>query len=249
MATARQLRSAPASELSIEARLAALDWDRIEATLDMHGCALIGSVLLPEECGSLAASYDHDERFRSRIVMARHGFGQGEYKYFADPLPGLVASLRTTLYPRLAGIANRWNEAMGIDVRYPEWHAEFLERCHRAGQTRPTPLLLQYGEGDYNCLHQDLYGEHVFPLQVAFLLSAPGRDFAGGEFVLTEQRPRMQSRAEVVPLRQGEGVIFPVHHRPVRGTRGVYRVNMRHGVSRVRSGHRHTLGIIFHDAK
>jgi hypothetical protein len=249
MATARQLRTAPASEPSIEARLAALDWARIDTSLETEGCALTGPVLAPDECGSLAATYGNDERFRSRIVMARHGFGRGEYKYFDHPLPGLVAGLRTTLYPRLAGIADRWNEAMGIDVRYPERHAEFLERCHRAGQTRPTPLLLQYGEGDYNCLHQDLYGEHVFPLQVAFLLSVPGQDFAGGEFVLTEQRPRMQSRAEVVPLRQGEGVIFPVHHRPVQGTRGVYRVNMRHGVSRVRSGHRHTLGIIFHDAK
>jgi hypothetical protein len=181
--------------------------------------------------------------------MARHGFGRGEYKYFAHPLPDLVASLRATLYPWLARVANRWNEAVGVGVRYPDVHAEFLERCHRAGQTKPTPLLLQYGAGDYNCLHQDLYGEHVFPLQVTFLLSAPGGDFSGGEFVLTEQRPRMQSRAEVVPLRQGEGVIFPVHHRPVQGTRGVYRVNMRHGVSRVRSGHRHTLGIIFHDAR
>jgi uncharacterized protein len=201
------------------------------------------------ECQSLAATYGDDERFRSRIVMARHCFGRGEYKYFAHPLPDLVAGLRTTLYPGLASVANRWNEAMGIDVRYPDVHAKFLERCHRAGQTKPTPLLLQYGEGDYNCLHQDLYGEHVFPLQVTLLLSAPRKDFSGGEFVLTEQRPRMQSRAEVVPLRQGEGVIFPVHHRPVRGTRGVYRVNMRHGVSRVRSGHRHTLGIIFHDAR
>jgi uncharacterized protein len=249
MTAVRQLQAARASAPSIEARVAVLDWDRINTSLEMEGCALIGPVLSPEECASLAASYDHDERFRSRIVMARHGFGRGEYKYFDRPLPGLVAGLRKALYPRLAGIANRWNEAMGVDVRYPERHAEFLERCHRAGQTRPTPLLLQYGEGDYNCLHQDLYGEHVFPLQVAFLLSAPGQDFAGGEFVLTEQRPRMQSRAEVVPLRQGEGVIFPVHHRPVQGTRGVYRVNMRHGVSRVRSGHRHTLGIIFHDAK
>jgi hypothetical protein len=249
MTAARQLQAARATAPSIEARLAVLDWARINTSLEAEGCALIGPVLSPEECASLAASYDDDERFRSRIVMARHGFGRGEYKYFDRPLPGLVAGLRKALYPRLAGIANRWNEAMGVDVRYPERHAEFLERCHRAGQTRPTPLLLQYGEGDYNCLHQDLYGEHVFPLQVAFLLSAPGQDFAGGEFVLTEQRPRMQSRAEVVPLRQGEGVIFPVHHRPVQGTRGVYRVNMRHGVSRVRSGHRHTLGIIFHDAK
>jgi hypothetical protein len=249
MAAARQLQAARATAPSIEARLAVLDWARINTSLEAEGCALIGPVLSPEECASLASSYDDDERFRSRIVMARHGFGRGEYKYFDRPLPGLVAGLRKALYPRLAGIANRWNEAMGVDVRYPERHAEFLERCHRAGQTRPTPLLLQYGEGDYNCLHQDLYGEHVFPLQVAFLLSAPGQDFAGGEFVLTEQRPRVQSRAEVVPLRQGEGVIFPVHHRPVQGTRGVYRVNMRHGVSRVRSGHRHTLGIIFHDAK
>jgi uncharacterized protein len=249
MAGAQQARDARASACSIEARLAALDWERIVARLDADGSAVIGPVLSAQECESLAATYGDDERFRSRIVMARHGFGRGEYKYFAHPLPDIVATLRTMLYPRLAGIANRWNEAIGIDLRYPAAHADFLERCHRAGQTEPTPLLLQYGEGDYNCLHQDLYGEHVFPLQVTFLLSAPEQDFSGGEFVLTEQRPRMQSRAEVVPLRQGEGVIFPVHHRPVRGTRGVYRVNMRHGVSRVRSGHRHTLGIIFHDAK
>ena len=247
--TARRIRDACASGASIEDRVAALDWERIGASLDADGCAVIGPVLAVEECESLAEAYADDERFRSRIIMARHGFGRGEYKYFAHPLPDLVASLRATLYPRLARVANRWNEAIGVDVRYPDVHADFLERCHRAGQTKPTPLLLQYGEGDYNCLHQDLYGEHVFPLQVAFLLSAPGQDFSGGEFVLTEQRPRMQSRAEVVPLRQGEGVIFPVHHRPVRGTRGVYRVNMRHGVSRVRSGHRHTLGVIFHDAK
>jgi hypothetical protein len=246
---ARRTRDARAALPSIEARLAALDWDRFGASLDTDGCAILGPVLSVNECESLAASYDQDERFRSRIIMARHGFGRGEYKYFAQPLPDLVATLRTALYPPLAGVANRWNEAMGVDVRYPDAHADFLERCHRAGQSKPTPLLLQYGEGDYNCLHQDLYGEHVFPLQLTFLLSAPGQDFSGGEFVLTEQRPRMQSRAEVVPLRQGEGVIFPVHHRPVQGTRGVYRVNMRHGVSRVRSGHRHTLGIIFHDAK
>jgi hypothetical protein len=246
---ARRTRDARTSVPSIEDRLAALDWERVGTSLDEHGSAVIGPVLSAEECDSLAATYGEDGRFRSRIIMARHGFGRGEYKYFAHPLPDLVASLRTALYPPLAGVANRWNEAMGVDVRYPDGHEDFLERCHRAGQTKPTPLLLQYGAGDYNCLHQDLYGEHVFPLQLTFLLSAPGRDFAGGEFVLTEQRPRMQSRAEVVPLRQGEGVIFPVHHRPVQGTRGVYRVNMRHGVSRVRSGHRHTLGIIFHDAR
>jgi uncharacterized protein len=249
MTAARKTRSDRTSVPSIEARLAALDWERIGARLDEDGSAVIGPVLSTHECESLAATYGQDARFRSRIIMARHGFGRGEYKYFAHPLPDLVASLRTALYPSLAGVANRWNEAMGVDVRYPDVHADFLERCHRAGQTKPTPLLLQYGAGDYNCLHQDLYGEHVFPLQLTFLLSRPGRDFSGGEFVLTEQRPRMQSRAEVVPLRQGEGVIFPVHHRPVRGTRGIYRVNMRHGVSRVRSGHRHTLGIIFHDAK
>jgi uncharacterized protein len=230
-------------------RLAALDWQCIAASLDADGYAVMSSVLSPEGCESLAAAYAADERFRSRIVMARHGFGRGEYKYFAHPLPDVVASLRSALYPPLARIANRWNEALGIDGRYPDEHAAFLERCHRAGQTKPTPLLLQYGEGDYNCLHQDLYGEHVFPLQVTFLLSVPGRDFTGGEFVLMEQRPRMQSRAEVVPLSQGDGVIFPVHHRPVQGARGSYRVKLRHGVSRVRSGHRHTLGIIFHDAQ
>jgi hypothetical protein len=196
----------------------------------------------------LAATYAVDERFRSRIVMARHGFGRGEYKYFAYPLPDMVASLRRALYPPLARIANRWNAALGVDPRYPDEHKAFLEHCHRAGQTKPTPLLLYYREGDYNCLHQDLYGEHVFPLQVTFLLSVPGQDFTGGEFVLTEQRPRQQSLAEVVPLGQGDGVIFPVHHRPVQGTRGSYRVTLRHGVSRVRSGQRQTLGVIFHDA-
>jgi uncharacterized protein len=233
----------------ITERIEALDWPCIATRLDTDGSAFIGTVLSPAECRSLAATYKADERFRSRVVMARHGFGRGEYKYFAHPLPDVVASLRTALYPQLSGIANHWNETLGIDVRYPPEHAAFLDRCYRAGQTKPTPLLLQYGEGDYNCLHQDLYGEHVFPLQVAFLLSVPGEDFTGGEFVLTEQRPRMQSRAEVVPLGQGDGVIFPVHHRPVYGTRGFYRVNLRHGVSRVRSGHRQTLGIIFHDAQ
>ena len=229
-------------------RVTALDWQRIAADLNAYGCAVVGAVLSAAECKALVESYAEEGLFRSRIVMARHGFGRGEYKYFAYPLPDVVASLRSALYPPLASIANRWNETLGIDVRYPDEHAVFLERCHSAGQTRPTPLLLHYGEGDYNCLHQDLYGEHVFPLQVAFLLSVPGYDFTGGEFVLTEQRPRQQSRAEVVPLRQGDGVIFPVHHRPVQGMKGWYRVNLRHGVSRVRSGQRHTVGIIFHDA-
>ncbi len=235
--------------MAVAKRVAALDWQDIAARLDGDGYAIIDAMLSPDECASLAAGYDADERFRSRVVMARHGYGSGEYKYFAYPLPETVAGLRAALYPRLAVIANRWNETMGMDVRYPDGHAAFLERCHRAGQTRPTPLILRYGAGDYNRLHQDLYGDHVFPLQAAFLLSAPERDFTGGEFVLTEQRPRMQSRAEVVPLAQGDAVIFPVRHRPVQGTRGNYRVNMRHGVSRLRSGHRHTLGIIFHDAK
>jgi len=206
-------------------------------------------LLSPEECAEIAALYPHEEHFRSHIVMARHGFGKGEYRYFKYPLPALLGSLRTALYPRLSDVANAWNERMGIDRRYPETHAEFLKLCHDAGQTRPTPLLLQYASGDFNALHQDLYGELAFPIQVAILLSEPGRDFTGGEFVLTEQRPRMQSRAEVVPLHQGDAVAFAVHNRPVQGTKGNYRVNLRHGVSRLRSGQRHTLGIIFHDAK
>jgi hypothetical protein len=225
-----------------------VDWLRVEADLDADGAAVIEKLLTPEGCRALIGLYAEDDRFRSRVVMARHGFGRGEYKYFDHPLPRSVADLRKALYPPLARIANRWNEALGLDVRYPSTHAEYLDRCHAAGQCKPTPLLLSYGEGDYNCLHQDLYGEHVFPLQLTVLLSQPGKDFEGGEFVLTEQRPRMQSRVEVVPLRQGDAVIFPVHHRPVQGARGVYRVNLRHGVSRVHSGKRHTLGIIFHDA-
>ena len=249
MTSTRRSHSSRASVPAMAEQIAALDWQCIATDLDAHGCAVVNAVLPPQECVALAETYAADERFRSRIVMARHGFGRGEYKYFAHPLPDVVASLRSALYPPLASIANRWNEALGIDVRYPDDHAAFLDRCHRAGQTKPTPLLLQYGEGDYNCLHQDLYGEHVFPLQVTFLLSMPGRDFTGGEFVLMEQRPRQQSRAEVVPLSQGDSVIFPVHHRPVQGTRGSYRVKLRHGVSRVRSGRRHTLGIIFHDAQ
>ena len=230
-------------------RIQTLDWNRISEDLYARGNAMIEQVISPEECHTLAGLYAESGFFRSRVVMERHGYGRGEYKYFAYPLPSIVAHLREAFYPRLAPIANHWNEVMGIAVRYPDQHADFLARCHAAGQLRPTPLILQYGADDYNCLHQDLYGEHVFPLQVAVLLSEPGKDFTGGEFVITEQRPRMQSRPEVVPLRQGDAVIFAVHHRPVQGTRGVYRVNLRHGVSRIRSGHRHTLGVIFHDAE
>jgi hypothetical protein len=235
--------------VSASERVAALEWKAIEAELDAHGCAILSRLLTEEECRSLAECYQDEQLFRSRVVMARHGFGRGEYKYFAYPLPALVAELRSALYARLAGIANRWNHALNNPVRYPPEHEAFLARCREAGQNRPTPLLLEYGPGDYNCLHQDVYGENVFPLQIAFLLAAPGRDFTGGEFVLTEQRPRMQSRVEVVPLEQGDGVIFPVNYRPVQGSKGYYRVNMRHGVSRVRSGRRHTLGIILHDSQ
>jgi hypothetical protein len=230
------------------ARIAGLDWAGIAQGLDLHGNAVLTGVLSPEECRGVADMYNQGGLFRSRVVMARHGFGLGEYQYFDYPLPALIQELRTGLYSRLTAVANRWNEALGIAIRYPIHHAEFLERCHEAGQSKSTPLLLRYMEGDYNCLHQDVYGEHVFPVQVAVLLSEPGRDFTGGEFVMTEQRPRMQSRAEVVPLGQGDAVAFTVRQRPVRGTRGVYRVNLRHGVSRLRSGSRHTLGIIFHDA-
>jgi len=225
------------------------DWDAIGAELDAHGCAVLPRLLNATECVEIAALYPHEQHFRSHIHMARHNFGKGEYKYFRYPLPDLVAGLRSALYARVAPIANAWNALMNAAVRYPASHADYLKICHAAGQRRPTPLLLQYGLGDFNCLHQDLYGELAFPLQVTVLLSAPGRDFTGGEFVLTEQRPRMQSRAEVVPLQQGDAVLFAVHNRPVKGTKGTYRVNLRHGVSRLRSGRRHTLGIIFHDAK
>jgi hypothetical protein len=234
---------------SIETRIQSIDWARVASELDNTSVGLFPQLLTADECEALAGLYDDEKHFRSKVVMARHGFGRGEYKYFAYPLPDIIAILRPALYVKLAPIANRWNEAMGIEVRYPQTHDAFIARCHKAGQTRPTPLLLQYGEGDYNCLHQDLYGEHVFPLQVVILLSEPEQDFTGGEFVLTEQRPRMQSRAEVVPLRRGDAAVFAVHHRPVQGTRGTYRVNLRHGVSRLRSGHRHTAGVIFHDSK
>jgi hypothetical protein len=233
----------------IAERVTSIAWQQVSRELDAQGSAMIERLLSPDECRAISSLYPNDDIFRSRVMMARHGFGSGEYKYFSYPLPGLIASLRTAVYPHLVSIANRWNKAIGLDIGYPEKHADFIERCNQAGQIRPTPLLLQYGAGDYNCLHQDLYGEHVFPLQLAILLSEPEKDFTGGEFVMTEQRPRMQSRPIVVPLRQGDGVVFAVHNRPVQGKRGVYRVNLRHGVSRIRSGHRHTVGIIFHDAQ
>lgn len=245
--------SAPAGQRALPAagvmaRVRATDWSRVGKNLDARGSATIGGLLEPRECDELATLYGRDDGFRSRVVMARHNFGRGEYKYFSYPLPETVSLLRTSIYGHLAGTANRWNAALKIDVRYPAKHADYIARCREAGQVRPTPLLLSYETGDYNCLHQDLYGEHVFPLQLTVLLSDPGRDFTGGEFVLTEQRPRMQSRPEVVTLEKGDAVVFAVRHRPVEGTRGYYRVNMRHGVSRLRSGRRRALGIIFHDA-
>jgi hypothetical protein len=247
--TADHMISVVNRRTDVATRIDDLDWHALAQSLNDYGNATLAGLLTPAECDALAGLYPNEAGFRSRVVMARHGFGRGEYKYFSYPLPDTIETLRTTLYRHLAPVANAWNQAMNIDVRYPAGHVTFIERCHSAGQTRPTPLLLQYDTGDFNCLHQDLYGEHVFPIQVAFLLSQPGRDFSGGDFVLTEQRPRMQSRVEVVPLRQGDAVAFAVHHRPVRGSRGVYRVNMRHGVSRLLSGRRHTMGIIFHDAK
>jgi hypothetical protein len=237
-----------APETQVERRIEAVDWNRTLLDLDARGNAVIEELLPSASCDDLAALYSDEAHFRSRVVMEQHGFGRGEYQYFRSPLPPLVGKLRAALYPRLVSLANRWNETMRIDTRYPDAHVDYLTRCHDAGQTLPTPLLLKYGEGDYNCLHQDLYGVHVFPLQVAILLSRPDRDFTGGEFVITEQRPRMQSRPEVVPLCQGDAVVFAVHHRPVQGKRGMYRVNLRHGVSRLRTGQRLTLGLIFHDA-
>jgi hypothetical protein len=228
--------------------LSTIDWPVLLGDVDAQGWAVVTGLLSGAQCDGIAGLYAADDGFRSRITMERHNFGKGEYRYFAYPLPPVVEELRTTMYPYLAPLADRWYERLGIPIRFPSTHPAFLERCHVAGQTRPTPLLLQYGAGDYNCLHQDLYGEHVFPFQVATLLSEPGRDFEGGEFVLTEQRPRMQSRAAVVPLRKGDAVVFAVNSRPVRGTRGDYRVTLRHGVSTIRAGHRYTLGIIFHDA-
>lgn len=234
--------------MTIAARIDSRDWNGIQVDLDAQGWSLLPGLLTDEECDATVALYGPCEVFRSHVVMARHGFGRGEYRYFAYPLPDLIQSLRSAFYRRLAPIANRWHERMRLEARFPQEHAAFLERCHAAGQERPTPLLLQYGPGDYNCLHRDLYGEHVFPLQVAILLAEPGREFEGGEFAVTEQRPRMQTRVQVVPLTRGDAVVFAVNSRPQRGTKGDYRVALRHGVSEVRSGRRHTLGVIFHDA-
>ncbi len=234
--------------MSIETRIAGLDWERIEQEIDQRGWATTGQLLSCDECAALTASYDDESLFRSQVMMARHGFGQGEYRYFAYPLPALIQQLREQLYERLVPLANRWRQASGVAEAFPTQFEDYILRCHAAGQVRPTPLILRYGPGDYNCLHQDLYGALNFPLQAAFLLSRPGEDFTGGELVLTEQRPRMQSRVQVVPLGAGEAMIFAVNHRPVQGTRGTYRVAMRHGVSPLREGQRHTLGVIFHDA-
>lgn len=240
--------AAPKGVMTIQDGISALNWGPVLDLVDRQGWATIGPLLTADECQNLAGNYDHESLYRSRVIMARHGFGQGEYRYYSYPLPPLIAQLRTELYERLVPLANRWRDALGVSEAFPSTHREYLERCHSMGQVRPTPLILRYGPGDFNCLHQDLYGELNFPLQVAFLLSEPGKDFTGGELVLTEQRPRMQSRVQVVPLTAGEAVIFAVNHRPVQGTRGTYRVAMRHGVSPLREGRRHTLGIIFHDA-
>jgi uncharacterized protein len=249
MSTVARISSSTAKLESIAERVRAIAWEQVLEALETQGNAKIGRVLTADECQELSSLYQKDDLFRSTVVMQRHGFGRGEYRYFKYPLPDIIASLRTAVYPLLVPLANRWNKAMGIDVRYPNAHKDFIERCHQAGQKKPTALVLRYGTDDYNCLHQDLYGEHVFPLQLTILLSGPDKDFTGGEFVMTEQRPRMQSRPIVVSLRQGEGVLFAVHNRPVQGNKGVYRVNLRHGVSRVQSGQRYALGVIFHDAQ
>ena len=243
------MMSSPATINGIEERVEAVPWEQVSRDLDAEGNAIIQGILSPDECDKIRVLYQQEEIFRSNVVLERHGFGRGEYRYFSYPLPDLIATLRTSIYPHLVPIANRWNEALKTDVHYPIKHADFLDRCHKAGQEKPTPLLLKYGTDDYNCLHQDLYGPHVFPLQLAILLSEPDKDFTGGEFVMTEQRPRMQSRPVVVSLKKGDGVVFAVHNRPAEGKKGRYRVNLRHGVSRLRSGSRYTLGIIFHDAQ
>jgi hypothetical protein len=249
-ATTNALSEIAAADLRpLNPRLKTYDWEAVASNLNSYGCAVLEGLLTANECKSTAALYPNDETFRSHVHMARHGFGKGEYKYFRYPLPALLDTLRPGLYSRVVTVANDWNARMKVAARYPQQHADYLKLCHKAGQVRPTPLLLQYATGDFNCLHQDLYGERAFPLQFTILLSQPGIDFTGGEFVLTEQRPRMQSRVEAVPLQQGDAVVFAVNSRPVQGTKGVYRVNIRHGVSRIRSGQRHTLGIIFHDAR
>jgi uncharacterized protein len=236
------------SAMTIEARIEAVDWIKVHADLDAEGWAIAPQLLMAAEADSICDLYRQDGGFRSHILMSRHSFGRGEYRYFSYPLPPLIQSLRTAAYSRLALIANQWSERLGDPVRFPADHTAFLERCHRAGQTRPTPLLLQYETDDYNCLHRDLYGEHVFPIQIAILLDQPGEDFQGGEFVMTEQRPRMQTRAMVLPLKKGDAAIFAVNSRPMKGVRGDYRVKMNHGVSKLHSGKRHTVGVIFHDA-
>lgn len=238
----------PAETLSIDRKLSGYDWEEIAQGLDRDGQAVLPKIFSLSECNKISNMYDEEQHFRSRIYMARHGFGKGEYRYFRYPLPNLIGLHRQAIYPYLAKMANGWNKRLGIDKVYPPEHKAFLEQCWDGGQTKPTPLLLKYDPGDYNCLHQDLYGDLAFPIQVAVLLSVPGEDFAGGEFVIVEQRPRMQSRAEVVPLQKGDAVIFAVHSRPVNGSKGTYRVNLKHGVSRIRTGRRYTLGIIFHDA-
>ena len=236
------------SSTPIHSRVDAVDWTRIHADLDSQGWAIVPKLLTHTEADFIAGLYRQEKGFRSQIIMARHGFGRGEYKYFSYPLPPVIAALRTSVYPHLAPIANGWQERMGKDVRFPRGHEEFLERCHQAGQVRPTPLLLEYGPEDYNCLHRDLYGEHVSPIQLAILLDQPGEDFEGGEFVMTEQRPRMQTRAMVLPLKKGGAAVFAVSSRPMRGVRGYYQVKLNHGVSKLYSGKRHTIGVIFHDA-
>jgi hypothetical protein len=237
-----------ADPVTMEGRLDQVDWARVHADLDAQGWAIAPSLLTCAEAEAISGLYPRAEGFRSQVIMARHGFGRGQYKYFSYPLPPLIQALRTAAYPRLAPIANRWTERLGQATRFPPEHAAFLERCHAAGQTRPTPLLLAYGPEDYNCLHRDLYGEHVFPIQIAILLDEPGADFEGGELVMTEQRPRMQTRPMVLPLRKGDAAIFAVNSRPMKGVRGDYQVKLSHGVSKLRSGKRHTIGIIFHDA-
>jgi hypothetical protein len=233
---------------AIKARVDSIDWAKVRADLDVQGWAVVPKLLTHAEADGISNLYPQEEGFRGHVVMARHGFGRGEYKYFSYPLPSLIQTLRAAVYPHLVPIANQWHERMRKEGRFPPEHAAFLERCHEAGQVRPTPLLLEYAPEDYNCLHRDLYGDHVFPIQIAILLDQPGEDFEGGEFVMIEQRPRMQTRAMVLPLRKGDAAIFAVNFRPMKGTRGDYQVRLNHGVSKLYTGKRHTVGVIFHDA-